>query len=216
MQNDCAVLKERLEQYDSMPIDLKKRFRIILIDDCSPKQIILPRVNLNMTLLRVLEDIPWNQNGARNLGICYATTNKIFLTDIDHFIHQSTVEFAEHIQLAINEVYFFKRIKNNEQIRTHPNTFLIKKDFFMRMNLYDEDFVGNYGHDDTFIRTFSFVKHNAIVQYSDLAIEVYQQKEHNLLRDTKINMEKLKNKNGEHSKIILRFPWEFIEETKCI
>jgi len=209
-------VEEKLRRYDAMPIDLKKHFRIIIVDDSSPKRITLPRMNLNLTLLRVLEDLPWNQPGARNLGTCYATTLKIFLTDIDHFIPQSTMEFAVNKQLAINEVYTFKRIINNEPINRHVNTFLLRKDFFMQMNLYDEDFVGSYGHDDTFVTSFSFIKHNAVVREADFTIETNHQIGHNLIRDVTINTEKLKNKNGEHSKKILRFPWEFVGETNCI
>ena len=75
-------------------------FRIILIDDCSSELadgVILadletpPLDRLRIRLFRILDPIPWNQTGARNLGCYVAPDEWLFCTDVDHFVTEEAV-----------------------------------------------------------------------------------------------------------------------------
>ena len=85
-----------IERYDKYSDETKAKMEIIIVDDGSKYPLTLPKSNLNISLLRIEKDIPWNNSGARNLGACYASTPRLIMIDADWFIP---------------EVYRYKTIK---------------------------------------------------------------------------------------------------------
>ena len=61
----------------------------------SPLQTDPPDLPLNLTWIRIREDIAWNQPGARNLGAVYAKSDKILITDLDHEFPEATLRALE-------------------------------------------------------------------------------------------------------------------------
>lgn len=144
---------------------LGNHFQFIIVDDGSPEHPAgnVPRPDdLNIQIYRVLEDRPWHQHGARNLGAYVAPDDCwMLLTDMDHML----VSYSALALLAILETldqrkaYMLSRIEADTLLPTlgkdgkpkpHPNSFVMTRDLYWRIGGYDEDFCGIYGTDALF------------------------------------------------------------------
>jgi hypothetical protein len=150
-QGDVRHLYDLLSRYNACPAAIMQYIQFILVDDCSMESVVLPsQINLNIKLLRITDDILWNQPGARNLGATLASTSKILLTDIDHYIPQELLKMLLESPVPYRQLYIFERTKESgEKINCHINTFFTSKSVFFKSLGYDEQFCGNYGHDDS-------------------------------------------------------------------
>ena len=75
---NTSALADLLRTYAGYDSALLDRLQFIIVDDCSPTPPEIPAdIDLNILLLRINEDIAWNQPGARNLGITYARSDKM-------------------------------------------------------------------------------------------------------------------------------------------
>lgn len=113
--------------------------RVVIVDDCHPEP--LGKLK-NIDVYRVLDDIPWNQPGARNLGF-QESKGWIVCADIDHLITKENVEQILNLKKEKGTVYFLGREDDDSW-----NVYLIHKDDFEKIGGYDEDFCGHYGYDD--------------------------------------------------------------------
>jgi glycosyltransferase involved in cell wall biosynthesis len=139
-----------LRRYNAYAPAILDRIQFVLVDDASPDPVALPDdVDLNIRLLRINENIPWNQPGARNLGAVYARSDKIFMTDLDHALPEATFSTLVRRRNPGRTFYkFHRQTTAGEVLRPHPNTFFLSRARFLRWYGYDEDFCGHYGHDD--------------------------------------------------------------------
>jgi hypothetical protein len=69
-----TALIDLLDLYSSYNFDLLDRLQFVIVDDGSPikfesAHLKSTKVPLNLTFIRIKEDIVWNQVGARNLGL---------------------------------------------------------------------------------------------------------------------------------------------------
>lgn len=144
-----------LEAYAAYPADILDRMHFVFVDDGSPVPYEIPDVNLNLTWLRITEDIPWNNPGARNLGVTYAKSDKIAVTDLDH---QFPAETFRHIlnggECGRNFYKIYRTDAEGKIQRSHPNLFVMSRARFMRLWGYDEHFCGHYAHDDVWFSRF--------------------------------------------------------------
>lgn len=155
-----GMLKLQIKNWNSMPWQLKERFKIILVDDGSPNSpavdVLLdnPLEDVNLELYRVLEDIPWNQNGAHNLGMNRAADGWCLVTDIDHIVVPSEMNKLFDLKAATGKYYTFARRQIRElqvaDFKRHPNSWLLTKEMYWKSGGYDEDFAGHYGSDSVF------------------------------------------------------------------
>lgn len=150
----------------------KYGINVILVDDCStiPVKLGLP----NVTVVRILQDIPWNNPAARNLGMLLTNTSTNIFTDIDHwFNEEAIINISTLNEINFSEIYLFERTENGKRVRSHKNSFIIRKETFNRIGGYDLDMCGNYGYDDSLF--FKYAKHIGVAIYeSDVEIEVNQ------------------------------------------
>lgn len=64
-----VCLERQLQVWTQFPRELARRVEFVLVDDGSPQPaMVAPDCPMNLTLVRIKEDIPWSQPGARNLG----------------------------------------------------------------------------------------------------------------------------------------------------
>ena len=63
-----------LDHIASFAEEIRSKLSIIVVDDYSDESQALPQYDLDITQYRVLTDIPWNQCGARNLGVFMSQT----------------------------------------------------------------------------------------------------------------------------------------------
>ncbi len=131
----------------------KSNYKIILVDDGSPKDPAeghIKDVGIPVELYRIKKDIPWNQNGARNLGMTHAD-GTCLITDMDHLLDSKNAENIIKYQWYKNKAYRPLRYKEGYgPYKRHPNTYVIHTDLYWKMGGYDESFCGWYGSDSTF------------------------------------------------------------------
>ncbi|QIE60462.1 glycosyltransferase family 2 protein [Rasiella rasia] len=142
---------ELLKIYAQYSADVLRQIHFVFVDDHSNPPLQIPtQINLNYTLLRITENIPWNQAGARNLGVTYAKSDYVILTDIDVVFPETLLERLLNFELPADAIFKFKTICNLQPVVPHFNTFFTSKKVFWKSNGVDEAFSGAYGFEDLY------------------------------------------------------------------
>lgn len=135
-------------------------FKVVIVDDGSQND---PAINniqkcqFPFELYRIKKDIPWNQNGARNLGMTH-TKGWCLLTDMDHLLSKDQFQILNKLKFKSNVHYVPGRRKaNGIPYKKHPNSYVIDRDLYWKAGGYDESFSGYYGTDSTFRRQLARV-----------------------------------------------------------
>lgn len=215
------------------PAAEKAQFEIIIVDDGSPIPAIdVPRPDglPALSIYRVLEDRPWHQHAARNLGAHVAKGPWLLLTDMDHVLTRTAAHslYRRLGKLDAGTAYFLHRVEadtgeptigSNGAPKPHPNSFVMTRDLYWRAGGYDEDYCGIYGTDGLFkARLFEeakrgFLKHVPLVRYwrdilPDASTSTLPRKEG---RDPGAKQAVLAAKaaQGRAGQVtVLNFPWE--------
>jgi hypothetical protein len=155
---------EQQKRWLTFPTDILDKLRFIVIDDASPRN---PAANfvfddhgrLNIELYRIEVDIPWNADGARNLGASFCINEWMFLSDIDHFLPFDSIRKILSLKAGSFEYFFFKRlvarsawndISKLDLCRPHKSTFLIHWALYWKAGGFNEDYSGLYSMGWTF------------------------------------------------------------------
>jgi len=217
------------DEYSTLPGDILDRVLFVAVDDGSPQPYELRDWPLNLIVLRVKEDIPWNNPGARNLGVVNAKSDKVFITDIDHQLDLSGFRKLLSLPAVGRKLWRLPRVDSAGQpCRSHANSFLLSRGFFLKNYGYDEALCGHYACDDTF-----FVKHmkyHGAQQWMlprsatlRLRKSIGVGDVHTLKRDMthnktlvgqKINEIKNYGAQAGHSREFLNFDWEVLRVTR--
>jgi len=109
---------------------------------------------------RIEKDIPWNQPGARNLGVWLSKGDYLAMEDADHLPQEDFYkEASQKLDEGADIVLARKRwslnmedlISGSKELRgtrgTHKFVSLIKRDVWLKMKGFDERFSGHYGWD---------------------------------------------------------------------
>lgn len=98
-------------------------------------------------VIRIDEDVPWNQPKANNFGFKHIGEGVVVRMDIDHCFKKEDLDVIKEISKEITkgEIYYFKRYATKE---IHPNIYMAHVENLVELGGYDEDFCGNYGFDD--------------------------------------------------------------------
>jgi hypothetical protein len=203
--------------WNSYPESIRKRICIVVIDDGSATPLRFnPHPGFAFVHLRATEDIPWNQPGAKNLAMHFVPTEWAFLTDADHMLPTEAAAVLLGYSPAAGTVYMPARLRNGQPCHPHPNSFLINKKDFFSINGYDEDFCGNYGHDDHFFvakaqQRFELKPLDEVVLHNDQDnstpdVERNHKKNKKLLKKKK----KLLERGRYAAPPMVRFNWEIV------
>jgi glycosyltransferase involved in cell wall biosynthesis len=228
-QKDGASLDELLDQYASYSPSLLDEIEFVVVDDGSPIEW-KPRrdLSLNLRVLRIEKDIPWNQAGARNLGVSQARADRVLLVDSDHLFPEETLEYCLKAKgLRRRMIRFWRRYPEEKALRRpHGNSFLCSRGRFLRFFGYDEEFAGHYGLEDEMFWRWQryhgthFV-HAPKSTYCLLRHLDRDSSYHSLERDRTKNRTIAEKKRREwkevgprvgHSRAFLNFPWHVVEE----
>jgi hypothetical protein len=151
------MLERHLIEWASYQPDQKALLEIILVDDGSPNKPATPIVQKHHTgiatrVYRVLVNIPWNQDGARNLAMSRVSTEWAFMTDMDHLVPRNQIGRMLSFPAVRGHYYMPNQYSTDgENLHcSHPNTYLMHAEDFWGMGGYDEDFAGVYGSDGNF------------------------------------------------------------------
>jgi glycosyltransferase involved in cell wall biosynthesis len=159
-----AMLREQYAALAKLPEPLKEHLRLIVVDDGSPSNRAKPPaadIGVSVQIFRFLEDIPWNQDAARNLAAEQAETDWLILTDIDHVLAEQTFERVIVGKLRPDNIYKFgvrldapglaPKLKNGLN-HPHPNSWVMTRAMYEAIGGYDEALAGYYGTDGDFAR----------------------------------------------------------------
>lgn len=227
-QGRGGVVESLLAVYAGYDRELTSRIQFVVVDDGSPLPVCIPEgLGLNVLLLRVTRDIPWNQPGARNLGVVLSRSEKVLVTDVDHEFPEKTLRHLLAKRCPPRHMYKLTRREwDGEWVNPHPNTFLLCRSTFLRHYGYDEEFVGRYGWDDLMFivwqryngtRFFCLPRRYPVLHRNLDREGAY----HSLQRDDSENRRLAQDKRrqccrhghqGGHSRLFLNFPWELVSE----
>lgn len=231
-----GMLGVQFRNWLGWPPEYRDRLEVIVVDDGSttspaidvPRPPQLPRSRI----YRVLEDRPWHQHAARNLGAYVADAGWMLLTDMDHVLTADAAgalfKLLDAGALDDRSIYTLDRIEADSGLPTlgvdrkpkpHPNSFLVTRETFWRIGGYDEDFCGVYGTDGLFrARAFeratrAHLRGVALTRYwrdlvADASTTTLPRKEG---RDpgAKARIVAAKAARGETGVVkVLQFPWE--------
>ena len=149
-QENIDAITGLLREYETYDPRLLDCVMFVIVDDASPISYEVPAFDLNLIWLRINEDIPWNQGGARNLGVTYAPSEKILLSDLDHKIPEGTLRYLVKRRSPGKIIYKLRRRDpiTGRRMKGHPNLFFMSRSRFFKHFGYDEEFAGNYGFED--------------------------------------------------------------------
>ncbi len=216
--NNPRCLERQLAIWSSLPPEIAGQVEYVLVDDGSPEPAALELPGpVNITLARIKREKPWNQHGARNLGMKVAEGEWAVASDIDHLLPAAGLELILGMDKDPGSVYYFARKREDGSARhPHPNSFLIQRKAFWSVGGYDEDFCGHYGKGDLFLRVlFSralrlvHLDEPALVEFDDAATPgLVRNTRHNrwLAKFKKWQLKRGKYRNGR----TLRFEWEIV------
>lgn len=130
--------------------DYPKGVEVIVVDDGSA----VPAEAEGCAIYRVQKDIPWHQDGARNLGAHVATGDWLLLLDIDHVISATELRRLLGLlrMLAGGTAYRPRRrlVDGAYPLARAANIWLIRREDFWLVGGYDERLCGTYGTDMEF------------------------------------------------------------------
>ena len=134
----------------------KENFSAIIVDDCSKRDPAIDHFKdidfpFPIQLYRINTDIPWNQNGARNLAMTHAQ-GWCLITDMDHLLSAENAQRLTETTLDPSKVYRPARVKASTGLphKLHLNSYILTQDLYWKAGGYDEAFCGYYGSDSTF------------------------------------------------------------------
>lgn len=208
---NSGMLEYQLKTWKSYPLSVRQNFEFIVVDDGSPdmpaKDVITNKDGLRLSLYKIEKDLPWNQAQARNLGALKAAHDWVFFLDIDHIPTTNLMEGILKYKVKPKMFYTFGRqrvvsVSPLKLRKTHSSNclFLINRHEFIDIGGYDEDFCGNYGYSDAWLKfrmdkygmvmfrnevlEFQCFHHSVIPQAQDMSRE----------RDKKVNRKLYFNK----------------------
>jgi len=217
---DFDDLIKLIEIYGKYDLSVLKKIHFIFVDDCSPIPISINSKAINYTLVKIVDDIFWNQGGARNLGVTLSKTPKLILTDLDHIFPESILKDLFNKKIP-KDIYKFRRALEGKKIGSHPNTFFCSKTTYFKSLGVDEAFSGNYGHEDIYFFDLQIALGTRFKKYRKEMITYFEHNHHSLERDSSHNLALLEERRlaiknrkpfSAHSRKFLCFDWKVMEE----
>jgi hypothetical protein len=152
---NAGMLERHYTMLAGLSADLKTKIELVVVDDGSPDNPARPpsvKVGVSVCIYRILVDVRWNQDAARNLAVHKAVTEWLLLTDIDHLIPEATLRRCVYGKLDPRCAYNFSRVNDPalDTYHPHPNSWLMTKQLYDMAGGYDERFAGVYGTDGMF------------------------------------------------------------------
>ena len=175
------MLDVQFRCWQQYPDKFKEELQIIVVDDCSQNTPAehpwRDHIGIDMQLWRIKDSIPWNQNGARNLGASIAIDQNTLFTDMDHVVLPEQLINLMTYKYDPFQVYTLGRrtIHDLEEknYKPHPNSWIMQRELYWKIGGMDEDFSGWYGSDSTFRRAIQLVTN--VTHLKDYYLLVYDE-----------------------------------------
>lgn len=151
------MLAKQLATIESYPAEVANYLDLVIVDDCGTPPVTVEAIEeidgyvKSAKLLRVEKNIPWNQMGARNLGM-HVSKGWCVMIDPDMVFDG---EVMRRMMLAARKLargrfikYGLKHVGSGRLDMSSPNTFLLHRDDFFAVGGYSEDYAGAKGWSD--------------------------------------------------------------------
>lgn len=162
------MLELLIENFERLDDWTRSRVEWVLVDDCSPEpaeEVIRDTAQKDtlkhIRLFEILDDIPWNQHGARNLGAQVATSDWLQMQDMDRMVlaadQKMVVEYIQSGKMSPNHHYKARGYNMKYAIawsedKPIVNQFWCTREAYWDCGGYDEDYCGVYGGDGPLLR----------------------------------------------------------------
>ncbi len=191
-----------------------KNLELIFIDDGSEPPLDTKKIPNWVKKFRIIEDIPWNQPGAKNLASHVSTGEWLFFIDADQLLKkEQLIALINSInQLKSGTIYRLPRFcsKSKRKLSSHQNCQIISKKDYLAFGGYDEDFSGNYGHEDAYFERLWRFKGGGIKLLDQPQLQDHSEYEtKNLNRNSRLN-ELLRRKKMRYWHIRNNFVGNFL------
>ncbi|WP_428488209.1 CmcI family methyltransferase [Rhodopila sp.] len=228
--NQPHLVQEQIAYWETLPDAILSQVEFILIDDCSEQPLLYGPTRIDLKVFRIVTQIAWNQPGARNLGSFHARAEWALFFDIDQRFYSEPLDAIlknlAHMdpmtmynlrskKSRLGDQDWSDRPNSASDLCFHLNTFLVNLPAFKLHGMYDEDFSGHYGYDDTYMLNVWAKQGGKRVLYNDH--EYFNEVgigTAGLDRDLGYNLSLAENKvrAGLHnSSGVLRFAWEPVQ-----
>jgi len=169
------MLRFQLETMSSYSAEILSRCEIVIVDDGSPSfpapEVVLASPFREARVFRLLEDKPWNQDAARNIGAFEAHGQYLLLTDIDHIVPEQTLSALHEVDDEDGVYVFSRKAHFSEKVvPSHVNSYFMSRVLYWQIGGYDEDFWGAYGSDRLFRQRL--LQSNNVIELSDIRLEL--------------------------------------------
>lgn len=220
---NAGMLCAQQSYWSGLPSEVRAHLHVIVVDDGSPIAQAAPHWAppdlASARLFRTGVDVRWNWLFCRNLGVAKATTEWVFLTDIDHVVPAETWIALMQDALKATNVYRFSRVDapHMTPVKEHPNTWFLTRTMFDTIGGYDERFSGYYGTDGEFQQRVKataskvVMRRDVVVRYPRTVIQdadttTYGRKE----PQDRANVRRIRAERAVNNWPLLRlsFPWE--------
>jgi len=227
--NSFDAVEVQVNRWKQIEQSYLNQIEFVVVDDCSDKVCDISVENLPIQMYRITTDINWNQAGCKNLLLDKAQADWLFFFDIDTTATASNIQkiLDKLPSLDVNCCYMPKvkypwglqritQLKKDPIGLPHINCFIIHRNLLNNIGGFDEDFVGNYGYEDTYM-------HNQLnkigakrVFISDVTVDMHPSYNLSLLRDMSHNEDIIYKKAKENFPSPQRpIRFEYKEITRC-
>tara|TARA_R110000751_G_scaffold256177_1_gene355664 strand:- start:78 stop:806 length:729 start_codon:yes stop_codon:yes gene_type:complete len=184
--NQPELLDTYLKHWNSnISHEIRKNINFIIVDDNSTykaSDVLKDNTNnCNLQCFYINEDRGFNLAGSRNLGAEKSKTENILILDFDLVIYEDLIKEILSWELHEDMCYRFKQTtvkgfdfeRNIFKYKTLNSPMYLKRSLYIKAGGTDEDFAGNYGYEDVYLRgylkqalniKFKYINKNKIYQ----------------------------------------------------
>lgn len=215
------MLRKQLYTWKGYPKELRDRLEFVVIDDGSPiEEAKVGKCNLNLSIYKVLKNIPFNFTGARNLGATVAKEDWLLFCDIDYLLDTENMQLMTELTGDPKKFYCFRAnsVRKGRHHARYPKTsILVNKAEYWAVDGNDEDFAGHYGKEGYTVpfklekNGLTFVKLDSPHYQQFMGTEVDYVKGEKWSKDRTRNVDLYNDKlsgKAPWSKDKLRFEWK--------
>ncbi len=228
-QENIDTIVDLLEHYSRYNKEVLDHIQFVIVDDGSPIEYDIPKFDMNLTWIKIDQDIRWNQSGAKNLCMLYARSNNVVISDVDHLFPEHTLEWLSQRNISHKRFYkLYRKRPDGTMTKGHPNLFYLSRARWFELYGMDEEFAGAYGAEDfRFVKNF---KNHGTVQrylpkrfYCEIRKVDREKSYHSLVRDLSFNTSVDTRKRMEadyfgadfgYSRSMFNYTWHILSDSR--
>lgn len=216
---NCEMLSRQIEEWEMYPAGV----RIVVVDDGSPEHakpiiqaVASPELLRSIHLYRIMVDVAWNREEARNLGATQAQTKWLVHIDIDHLMPAQSAAHLLKFDADDQHWYRFPRWRKGKadetrkkdaisrdvqfgEIKPHIDSYLVPRKMYWLVDGYDLLFSGCLGGGSDFLKRLEAVAEPRLLP-PHIPLHVYTRSEVKDASDWSLSRDTTEGKRRAHAK----------------